>query len=1390
MANPFSSNPFDSPKNDFPDPLNSQDSDESESRFFDCEGSNNVFDFVSANSSASDNPNRRSANINFDKPFDDGETPALDFNRNVASSYEFFSPLESAMMRMGNSATGDMMASFDSELGSPSQEHTPLLDDRSRASNYSDITASTVGDDRKSAIPSEITADGRRRSGKGKRRTSQSLAIKTQSDRVMKQLAEAENEFSMDYKYILLEELGTRSSWLILLLPYIAFCICLMLEPSFLLNSRHTQMIDASNLCSGYSSIPSETPCHFSFCKGDETRSSMESNITEGVGFESGIISTIPVISTYLYADALYEGLSMEAVSLVAGGQLEASVELYQEIPLSSDNEKPDWTLLSVVKKKTVSMVCELGAGKRWDCRTPRLVNVVFSMPDTAVFAGGNVRLNILYSAKTRNELLDTRNKTAESLHVYTSDKSAFRSVSSMDIDRLHLIEEIVASSGYSVEHMSDLAMNVDTGVRLITFAVTLVFFFYWLYNMGVKSLFGGFRENFHYCFPVSKTSTEWWESHWILFPERYYIILLLVSLLLVQEPLLAAMVLSPTLGSSVKLHIAADATIGIGVHGILFVYLCLFHGFRYHTAAVSKKRSDHQRQILQLRRTAKYVKSVENNPRSPSEGAMAQYADDFYEVYGDIDGSVSNNHRLQNDPFGDGWADFLLLKLALFLVGAASVLATAYCRFPPEADGSFSIDFQSINTYRKLFVVSTCLNFLVLLIWIYNIISTIIETGRHLRAERFLATRPVQLAMRIILAHMTLGLTVLVATFYLNVHRLATKWSLTGPESVNQGEDLSDLETAIRVVGDISLTFPYSGTAASVGGGRVLFATVSILITAFIFLPARTLEQDVIDIQDEENDKRKPYVQDSRYEQWRLKRDKRLVIHLAKEAKTWRVFPLPIDQSIPTTVLEDRVYQLYKNLHIDRNVRDRGIVSLGPYTPLFCLELACWLNEASWQAYYSPKGVSSKYFDEAPGIMNLETLGLRMEGVVYDETTDTQVFVATNVAPRVDGDEDSVIVVSFRGTASTSNLQTDLRSKQVPLLEQLAGVGSSSFRIHPDRFEIFDEDGWIWNTPQLHGKNVQCVTSWSSPLCMPSHCSRTDNRPLVNPVSEGAKALLRVAPVARDSFPLIHEGFQEVYTHIRRKLLDIIFPVLQRQLAKSLETSKKDSSEPLALPKLYLTGHSLGGSLAQLLALDLANNCEIVLPVTFDESLDLQEAPPENELFHLPESYQKPKAATSGGKKELRLQPPMAVYSFGQPRVGNKQFSRFYKQRVPHTFRVVNEGDAITSMPNRYFCGGVYKHSGLEVLLDEGMTGNILVGPTVVETMFRFSPVRTNMLAHTMTRYRDCLECAFEEHELLEYYQNQNVASEERKGGARRQSAVSKAEIPDWMTQVGQKRI
>lgn len=881
-------------------------------------------------------------------------------------------------------------------------------------------------------------------------------------------------------------------------------------------------------------------------------------------------------------------------------------------------------------------------------------------------------------------------------------------------------------------------------------------------------------------CVFVRSADIHWWESPWILFPERWYIIVLLISLLLLQEPFLAVMTFYPVLGASTRLHVAADATIGIGVQGVLFVYLCLFRGLPFHTAAMTKRRTEQQRQMLQLRRAAKYVAKA-NLPTSPTEEGISEYVKDYFERFGDVDGSASTSFlRLQNDPCSDGWADFLLLKLLLLLVGIASVVGTSYCRFPPDDEDVSVLSDSMIHRYKLIYIICVIVQMATLIVWMFLIIGAALDAGRKLRRQPFLGTRPVQLAYRILFAHVSLGFIVLSVSFAMNLSQLRRKWSISNhihPDLMISGvEDNSSIELTIQVLSSIARQFPYSGTAASVGSGKVLFATVSILITAFIFLPAHILDEDNDDQYVETWGVARTHLNDKLHDQRRLRRDKRLVVNLARDSKTWRVFPLPIKQSsVVTTMLHDDVFQLYKDMYTDGNTKGRGVVSVGPYTPVFCLELACWLNEASWQAYYAPSGITPN----DPGIagMNLEGLGLRLEGAIYDESTDTQAYVATNVYHQVDGEEDTIIVVAFRGSASSTNLQTDLKSRQVPLLDQLAGIGSAPFCIFSDRVEVYDDNGWIWDTPVPQTKeSVQCVTSWTSvkPSCVPSIYNREEQPSKLSAVSKGARKILQATPVARDSFPLVHEGFQEVYTHIRKKLLELLFPVMQRQLEASLGGGAAGTNrEPLALPKIYCTGHSLGGSLAQLLALDLANNCELVIPTQLNSDL---------EHFYDADAGGKSSKWPNAAADQLRLQPPIAVYTFGQPRVGNKAFSRLYKQRVPHTFRVVNEGDAVTSMPNYLCCGGIYKHSGLEVLLDEGQTGNILVGPTVVETLFRFHQVRTSVVAHTMQRYRDCLECAFSADELLEYYRGHNLVV---KGvGGKNEAVVTPVDIPEWMTQ------
>jgi predicted lipase len=79
------------------------------------------------------------------------------------------------------------------------------------------------------------------------------------------------------------------------------------------------------------------------------------------------------------------------------------------------------------------------------------------------------------------------------------------------------------------------------------------------------------------------------------------------------------------------------------------------------------------------------------------------------------------------------------------------------------------------------------------------------------------------------------------------------------------------------------------------------------------------------------------------------------------------------------------------------------------------------------------------------------------------------------------------------------------------------------------------------------------------------------------------------------------------------------------------------------------MTGHSLGGALAMLAALDINTN------------------------FKLPQRVR--------------------VYTFGTPRLGNVAFSTAYDARVPATFRVVVDGDFVAGMPKMF---GVYRCVGV----------------------------------------------------------------------------------------------
>ncbi len=109
-----------------------------------------------------------------------------------------------------------------------------------------------------------------------------------------------------------------------------------------------------------------------------------------------------------------------------------------------------------------------------------------------------------------------------------------------------------------------------------------------------------------------------------------------------------------------------------------------------------------------------------------------------------------------------------------------------------------------------------------------------------------------------------------------------------------------------------------------------------------------------------------------------------------------------------------------------------------------------------------------------------------------------------------------------------------------------------------------------------------------------------------------------------------VHTGFIDAYLEVQSKIL----------LLYSKELS----------PKVLITGHSLGGAIATLCALDLQYKQE------------------------------------DGSLKDEKSPEKLQCITFGSPRVGNKAFVESYNRRVPHTCRVVNGNDPATHFPKISF--------------------------------------------------------------------------------------------------------
>jgi len=165
----------------------------------------------------------------------------------------------------------------------------------------------------------------------------------------------------------------------------------------------------------------------------------------------------------------------------------------------------------------------------------------------------------------------------------------------------------------------------------------------------------------------------------------------------------------------------------------------------------------------------------------------------------------------------------------------------------------------------------------------------------------------------------------------------------------------------------------------------------------------------------------------------------------------------------------------------------------------------------------------------------------------------------------------------------------------------------------------------------------------------------------------------------------LVHKGFWSAYQSIRDNLLHALRQHYRPENKEITSLRDEDHPGPIDEPIVF-TGHSLGGALATLAALDNVTLLEPMHSIT-------------------------------------------ACFTFGSPRVGSYSFASLFDEKVPDTMRMVFERDFVTDQP-KFFCA--FKHVGREILIDE--QGNCIAQPTFVEKAFFDS--RTRIRDHSLIQY------------------------------------------------------
>ena len=466
-----------------------------------------------------------------------------------------------------------------------------------------------------------------------------------------------------------------------------------------------------------------------------------------------------------------------------------------------------------------------------------------------------------------------------------------------------------------------------------------------------------------------------------------------------------------------------------------------------------------------------------------------------------------------------------------------------------------------------------------------------------------------------------------------------------------------------------------------------------------------------------------------------------------------------------------------------------------------FCLETACYLMECTWQTYFPPVGVSM-YSDKdiLPSLIgtavqanrDTERLGLHWSKSFHNRHTDSWGYVASNTSGR--------IVIAFRGTVGLLNVSTDLRLSQIPLPDMRQNEISLNKILERSKHYILKYRWQLMDADLEHnydGKNVSLndekkptlirnLSSTSNDekrrLSQPSrhsygavevemkhletpnknrnylHTASSSLNPFDDPEVEDSPppsssqhccrtitsfmlSVVSALPFCRQVLPRVHEGFWDAYCSVREEMLCALMIAIREQYYFI-----QDYKYPI---QICLCGHSLGGALAALAALEVSLNLHDIISIAIPHLVDIK-------------------------------LPTVQLYTYGTPRVGNTYFASMLNSCIKNYYRLEVDGDIFTRMPKLL---GLYRHAGKLVLIDSEKSGCFIVQPSIVELQL-FRHGTQNTTCHHLCHYRDCLEACFEDNELAQYISKEYEATRISSSVDTMKSNVNSkiSVIPEWL--------